>query len=234
MFLEKLESFTNAPHLDFGGLAVIAGFAVSIIYLLTIMTIEQGFTLVDADNHHIKLIGFFGGVIVLGAFCFVDDIKGISPFTKLFGQILAAVCAVSAGIRIDQIILGDLGNFITNDTISIAITIIWIVGIANAINLIDGLDGLSAGIGVISCLSLLVIFALNYSPFIAIILITALAGALLGFIPFNFTPAKTFLGDTGSNFLGYCLAVISILRYSKNIYCRYSNCTFNSFCSSTF
>ena len=91
----------------------------------------------------------------------------------------------------------------------------WIVGITNALNLIDGLDGLSTGITIISCLSLLIIFSLNGSPLISIILITALGGSLVGFLPYNFNPAKTFIGDTGSNFLGYCLSVISILGIAK-------------------
>lgn len=83
--------------------------------------------------------------------------------------------------------------------------------------MIDGLDGLSSGISVISALSLLVIFVLNGSPLISIILITALAGALVGFLPFNFAPAKTFIGDTGSNFLGFSLSIISILGVAKLI-----------------
>ena len=91
----------------------------------------------------------------------------------------------------------------------------WIVGITNAINLIDGLDGLSSGITLISCLSLVVVFALNESPLIAIILITALAGAIVGFLPYNFNPAKTFIGDVGSNFMGFALAIISILGVAK-------------------
>jgi UDP-GlcNAc:undecaprenyl-phosphate GlcNAc-1-phosphate transferase len=74
---------------------------------------------------------------------------------------------------------------------------------------------LSTGISLISCVSLLIIFSLNNSPLLSIILITALAGALFGFLPFNFNPAKTFIGDTGSNFLGYSLAVISILGIAK-------------------
>ena len=94
-------------------------------------------------------------------------------------------------------------------------TIGWIVGVTNAINLIDGLDGLSAGISVISAVSLLIIFVLNGSPLISILLITALAGALVGFLPFNFAPAKTFIGDTGSNFLGFSLSIISILGVAK-------------------
>ena len=95
------------------------------------------------------------------------------------------------------------------------VTVIWIIGITNAINLIDGLDGLSSGISLISCISLLIIFATNGSSILSIILITALAGGIVGFLPFNFNPAKTFVGDVGSNFLGFSLAVISILGVAK-------------------
>lgn len=83
---------------------------------------------------------------------------------------------------------------------SVILTVAWIIGITNAINLIDGLDGLSSGITLISCLSLLIIFSLNGAPVISIVLITTLAGALVGFLPYNFNPARTFIGDTGSNF----------------------------------
>ena len=98
---------------------------------------------------------------------------------------------------------------------STIVTIVWIVGVTNAINLIDGLDGLSSGISLISCISLLIIFLMNNSPMIATVLVTALSGALVGFLPFNFSPAKTFIGDTGSNFLGFMLAVVSILGVAK-------------------
>ena len=75
--------------------------------------------------------------------------------------------------------------------------------------------GLSSGISLISCVSLVIIFALNGSPLISILLVTALAGSILGFLPYNFNPAKTFIGDTGSNFLGYSLSIISILGMAK-------------------
>lgn len=106
-------------------------------------------------------------------------------------------------------------NIILSNVLSYIVTIIWIIGITNAINLIDGLDGLSSGITLISCISLLIIFALNGSPLISIVLITALAGAIVGFLPFNINPAKTFIGDTGSNFLGFSIAIISILGVAK-------------------
>ncbi len=179
------------------------------------MSLEGTISLTDTDNYYIKLIGFFIGSIILTAFCFVDDWKGIPPYVKLLGQILAALAIIFCGVRIDKISIPGLNAIIPNDIFSIFITLIWIVGITNAINLIDGLDGLSSGISIISCLSLLIVFTLNDSPLIAIILITALAGSLVGFLPFNFNPARTFIGDTGSNFLGYSLSIISILGVAK-------------------
>ncbi len=211
---DKRKIHKNAmPRL--GGLAVLCGFLVSTIYLIIVMSIENTLNLGSPDNYCIKLLGFFLGIIILGIFCFFDDWKGIPPYIKLIGQILAALVITFSGIRIDKIALSTLNTVISSDFISIVITVIWIVGITNAINLIDGLDGLSSGICLISCFSLLIIFTLNSSPLIAIILITALAGSLVGFLPFNFNPARTFIGDTGSNFLGYSLSIISILGVAK-------------------
>ena len=122
------------------------------------------------------------------------------------------------GIRIENFELPFLeGNVVLGNAFSIGMTIFWIVGITNAINLIDGLDGLSTGISIISCIWLLIIFALNGSPLISIIMITALAGALAGFLPFNFNPARTFIGDIGSNFIGFTLSVVSILGIAKTV-----------------
>ena len=158
---------------------------------------------------------FFAGLIVLGGFCFLDDLKNINPFVKLFGQTLAAIIITSCGVQIDTISVPFFTAVFTEAIIAKLVTIIWIVGITNAINLIDGLDGLSSGVSLISCLSLLIIFTLNGSPLISILLVLALAGSILGFLPYNFNPAKTFLGDTGSNFLGYTLSIISILGMAK-------------------
>ena len=179
------------------------------------MSIEGTINLIGPEQYGFKLLGFLIGIIILGITCFLDDLKGLPPLTKLAGQIIAAIIVVYSGIRIDNLDLPFFNQVGLSGTVSTIITLGWIVGITNAINLIDGLDGLSSGIGVISCLSLLIIFSLNYSPIIAIILVTALAGALIGFLPFNFNPAKTFIGDTGSNFLGFSLAVISILGVAK-------------------
>lgn len=203
------------PMPRLGGIAVIAGFLVSTIYLLIVMSLEGTLNLFGPDNYYIKLIGFFIGLLIIAVFCFFDDWKGIPPYVKLIGQILAALVVAFSGIRIDRIVIYNSNPIVTDEIFSIVLTVIWIVGITNAINLIDGLDGLSSGICLISCLSLLIIFTLNDSPLIAILLITALGGALVGFLPFNFNPAKTFIGDTGSNFLGYALSIISILGIAK-------------------
>jgi len=203
------------PMPRLGGLAVIVGFTVSVLYLLIVMSIEKTINLFDGEAYYIKLIGFFSGSIILGLFCFVDDLKNINPFIKLIGQILAATVVALCGIQINKISLPFFNTIITEQISTIAFTVIWIVGITNAINLIDGLDGLSSGVSLISCVSLLIIFALNGSPLVSILLVTALAGAILGFLPYNFNPARTFLGDTGSNFLGYTLSIISILGMAK-------------------
>lgn len=203
------------PMPRLGGLAVIAGFLVSVIYLVISASIEGKINLLE-DNLNIKLLGILGGMLVLGIVCYIDDVKDIKPLVKLAGQVAAAVIVASSGVLIDNFTIPFKENsLVLNEVFSFILTVGWIVGITNAINLIDGLDGLSSGITLISCLSLVVVFALNESPLIAIILITALAGAIVGFLPYNFNPAKTFIGDVGSNFMGFALAIISILGVAK-------------------
>ena len=207
----------HKPMPKLGGIAVIAGFVVSLVYLLITMSMEDGtkLNLFGEEQYGIKLIGYFIGILILGVTCFRDDVKPIKPIMKLLGQLAAAIIVVSFGLRLGDFNLPFLHTVEANDAFSVVLTILWIIGVTNAINLMDGLDGLSSGISMISCLSLLMIFALNDSPLIAIIMITALAGALIGFLPFNFNPAKTFIGDTGANFLGFTLSVVSILGVAK-------------------
>ena len=199
-----------------GGLAIISGFIVSIIYLLIVLNIENTIQLNGIEQYGIKLLGFFIGILILGITCFIDDSKNIPALLKLLAQVLAAIIVVMCGVKIDIIAIPLLEkNINLSNIVSYIFTIGWIVGITNAINLIDGLDCLSSGMSLISCISLLIIFATNGSSILSIILITALAGGIVGFLPFNFNPAKTFVGDVGSNFLGFSLAVISILGVAK-------------------
>jgi len=195
-----------------GGIAVITGFFVSSLFLIITMSIQGELNLAGPENYKRQLLGFFLGSIVLGGFALCDDIYTLKPLVKLAGQLIAAIIVFVFGIRIDEI-----GRFILPIWASAIITIGWIVGLTNAINLIDGLDGLSSGISLISCLSLLMIFATNYSPAIAIILVTALAGGIVGFMPYNIYPARTFIGDVGAQFLGFALAIIAILGVAKTV-----------------
>lgn len=195
-----------------GGIAILVGFLISSFYLIFTSVIENKIILNDSDHYLVKLIGFLIGILILEAFAFTDDLKDIRPWQKLVGQLLAAGVIFACGIRIDVI-----NSFVLPTWLSCVLTIGWIVGITNAINLIDGLDGLSSGISLISAFLLLVIFATNYSPLISIVLITALAGSIMGFMPYNIHPAKTFMGDIGSQFLGFTLSVISIMGVAKTV-----------------
>lgn len=197
-----------------GGIAIVLGFLTSAIYLIITMIIERNLDIVS-NNSYIQLIGFFIGIVVLEAFCYFDDTKGIKPIVKLLGQLLAAIIVVASGIVMDRIVIASSEAIISNEIFLKIFSVFWIVVITNAINLIDGLDGLSTGVSLISAICLMLIFILNSSPVISIILATALAGSLLGFLPFNFNPARTFMGDTGSNFIGFTLAVISIMGVAK-------------------
>jgi len=213
VYMPSQRKVHKKPIPRLGGLAIIVGFLVSVSYLLIILNWEN-VNIYNGQEYILKLMGFLIGIIILGITCFVDDFKDVHPLVKLTAQIISAIIVCICGIRIENINLPFLSGDL-NIVFSYILTVGWIVGITNAINLIDGLDGLSSGISLVSCISLILVFTINGSPLLAIILVTALAGAILGFLPFNFNPAKTFVGDTGSNFMGFSLAVISILGVAK-------------------
>lgn len=199
----------------FGGPAVILGFIVSMVYLLIVMSIEGSIDLFTEQEHGKKLLGILLGIVAIAITGILDDTKTLNWWQQLLGQTIAAIIVVSFGTKIEHLDIPFLYRIGLNDVFSTIVTIVWIVGVTNAINLIDGLDGLSSGISLISCISLLIIFLMNDSPMIATVLVTAMSGALVGFLPYNFSPAKTFIGDTGTNFLGFMLAVVSILGVAK-------------------
>jgi UDP-GlcNAc:undecaprenyl-phosphate GlcNAc-1-phosphate transferase len=145
----------------------------------------------------------------------VDDIRGLTFRSKFFFQILAAVAIWQGGFRIMQVTHPfQEGILVFPLWISLAITILWIVGITNAMNLIDGLDGLATGVGAIICATLTITLAQAGMPF-GLCIGVALLGGLLGFLPFNFPPARIFLGDTGALFVGYNLALLSLEGYRQ-------------------
>ncbi|MBQ1372450.1 MAG: undecaprenyl/decaprenyl-phosphate alpha-N-acetylglucosaminyl 1-phosphate transferase [Oscillospiraceae bacterium] len=189
----------KVPIPRMGGLAIFIGFLLSSLIFCPEM---------DREIQSILLGAVL--IVVLGVF---DDKYTLGAKLKLVIQILAASIVVFYGdLRIARLTnpFGDsLYSYWDFGLLSYPITIIWIVAITNAVNFIDGLDGLACGVSCISSVNLLVI-ALMVSDGKVAIIMAALAGACLGFVPFNFNPAKIFMGDTGSTFLGFMLATVSI------------------------
>ncbi|KMT22787.1 MraY family glycosyltransferase [Clostridium cylindrosporum] len=158
-----------------------------------------------------NVLGVLLGGSLIVAMGIYDDIKPLKAIYKLIVQIIAALILISFNIKVHMITVpfDSAGNAVDVTFLAIPITILWVVGITNAFNLIDGLDGLACGICFISCLTLFGV-AFYGDRYTAIVLTLILAGACLGFLPYNSNPAKIFLGDTGSQFLGFILAAISI------------------------
>ena len=187
----------NHPIPRMGGLAIFFGFILSVLIFIPLTP---------------ELRGMLLGSVVIVILGILDDIFALPALPKFFVQIGAALIAVLEGNRIDflsnpNIFSQDL--FWELGLLAVPITVFWIVGITNAVNLIDGLDGLACGVSTISSMTLLVIALVMEEPDVAI-LMGALSGACIGFLPYNLNPAKIFMGDTGSTFLGFILAVVSI------------------------
>ena len=189
------------PIARLGGLAIFYGFIISILCFAEIDTALRG-----------VLIGSVI-IVLLGIF---DDIYGLNALFKFVVQIMAALMVVMHGVRIDHISSFGMGTnpYIDLGIFAIPITVLWIVGVTNALNLIDGLDGLAAGVSTISTVSLFAISLITRETGAAIVT-AAVAGAGFGFMPYNLHPAKIFMGDTGSTFLGFILACISIIGLFK-------------------
>ena len=152
-----------------------------------------------------------GAVFLLGLY---DDLRGARPWQKLAVQAAAAVALFAAGYRIELLTNPLTGGSMALGWLSLPLTLLWFVAIANAFNLIDGLDGLAAGVGFFSALSLFLLAVLASNPFMAAIA-AALAGALLGFLPHNFSAARIYLGDSGSMTIGLTLAALAVRSSMK-------------------
>jgi len=200
--LKLQEPKTNERFVpELGGIAIFISFMVSL--MIAIFLSPESF--LKLEN---KLIGLvLGGTTVLLVGIY-DDIRGTTCYQKFLGQILAAMIAIYFGFKISMI-NNPFGEPVNLGSFSIPITLIWIVGISNAINLIDGLDGLAAGVSSVTGLTMFLIA--TYMGNVPVMFLTAiLVGSILGFLKYNFNPAKIFMGDTGSLFLGFLLALISI------------------------
>ncbi|KUO72956.1 MAG: hypothetical protein APF77_10720 [Clostridia bacterium BRH_c25] len=193
----------KVPIPRLGGLAIFLGFMAGLLYLI------------DIDS---KMFGVLIGAAIIVTLGFFDDIKPLPAKFKFVVQVIAAIIVIRSGVVIPRVsnplyfILGE--EYIEFGIWAYPLTLFWIVGVTNAINLVDGLDGLAAGISTISAATLFVA-ALNTGQPFAAILAALLAASTLGFLPYNFNPAKIFMGDTGALFLGYMLSVISVIGVLK-------------------
>jgi len=162
--------------------------------------------------------GMLAGATVILLVGILDDIKGLSPRVKLAGQIIAAAIIVPFGIQVDFITNPLNGQMIFLGSLSIPVTIFWVVAVTNAVNLIDGLDGLAGGVSAIAALTMAAVTWTQWgmAGMENIMLVLTLVAALIGFLKHNFFPAKIFLGDTGSLFLGFTLAVMAITGLTKS------------------
>lgn len=188
---------------------LIGGVAIYVAFVLTIF-LKKG----PLNQQEIFII-IGATIITLGGIW--DDVnKGngkseLTPKAKFLVQIIAALILVVGGFNVERITnpFSDSSMYLNIDLLSIPFTMIWIIGVTNAFNFIDGLDGLSAGIGFISSFTIMVVALMN-SRMEAALMTGVLCGSLLGVLPFNFNPAKIFIGDTGALLIGYLLAAISI------------------------
>ena len=180
-----------------GGLAIFIGFIVSILLFVKITPEMQSILL---------------GAVIIVVLGVVDDIMALPALLKFVVQIVAALIPALNGV---QIIAFSNPNIFSDNiywvlgNLSIPFTVLWIVAITNSVNLIDGLDGLANGVSAISATTMLVIALVGGQTQVAIVL-AALVGGCVGFMPYNMNPAKMFMGDTGATFLGYILATMSI------------------------
>lgn len=198
----------KTPKARLGGLAIFLGFLVSVCIFTHLPR---------------PVIGMLLGstvIVILGAF---DDVYALSAKLKFVIQIFAAAIPLFFGVVIERVsvplFISETG-VIELGWLGYPLTVLWIVAVTNALNLIDGLDGLAIGVATISsitllCISLMLSGTMGESAIVIIVLCSALSGACLGFFPYNFNPAKLFMGDTGALFLGYTLSTISVMGLFK-------------------
>lgn len=204
------------PMVRLGGVSIFLGTLLSLLLVWA----TGGF--LDATGQHLAPPEEFAiwGVTIGGLAFFLiglmDDLFGLSPFSRLFMQAAVASVAWHVGVSIDFLTVPFYGLTSLPDWVSLPVTVIWLVGMANAINWIDGLDGLAAGVSGIAAIIMLVVTLFMGQPAAALIA-AALAGGALGFLRYNFNPAKIFMGDGGAYFMGFTLAAVGVIGLVKTV-----------------
>lgn len=200
----------SSPTPRLGGVAIAAGFAVGMAVLLTMDPSMARTWVAGAQGLAFALA--LGGMLILGV---MDDIKSMGPGRKFLVQLFLATVVYVAGFRISFVTSPFGEGTIAVGVFDYLLTILWVVGITNAVNLIDGLDGLASGVSVIATLTIVPIAFLNNDPTTALVG-GVLAAAIIGFLPYNFNPARIFMGDSGSLLLGFALALLSVQSSTKS------------------
>lgn len=184
-----------------GGIAIFCGFMLSVLLFADLTQQVKGIII---------------GTLIIAVMGGMDDMYNLPPWIKFIGQFAAAGVAIGSGVVVDGVTnwisIGD--TVFINEVLSYILTALWIVGCTNAINFIDGMDGLAVGMTTISAGTLFFI-SLRVADSNVSVILTCLIGACLGFLPYNWNPAKIFMGDVGSQMLGYVLSTVSVIGLFK-------------------
>jgi len=193
-----------------GGIAIYLAFAIT---LCTGLLFSDALLAIFQKSLRSWLGLLFGGSVVL-ALGIVDDIYQLRPRVKLLFQVLASSIVLVSGLHVTKL-ASPLDGVLHLGYFSVPVTLLWLVGITNAMNLIDGLDGLASGVALIITATILCM-SLNFGNTGVAVVCSILCGSTLGFLRYNFNPARIFMGDSGSMFLGFTLAVISLQGAQKS------------------
>jgi UDP-GlcNAc:undecaprenyl-phosphate GlcNAc-1-phosphate transferase len=213
----KARGLSQKPTPRLGGLAILAGVLVAAVVWLpaTIHLPHVRHTPPGSSGGTVHLWGMLAGAAVITLVGAIDDWRGLPPIAKFAGQIAAAVIAVEAGVNVTNITLPFAGSLQFPNGGGI-LSAIWLVGLMNVVNFSDGLDGLAAGLCTIDGVAFTIIVFITLGATSEVAVLSAMvAGASLGFLFFNFPPARVFMGDSGANLLGYLLGVVAVIGSLK-------------------
>lgn len=189
-----------------GGYAIFVAFAIALAVSLALFP--------RFADEYPKLLGFVLGALLILPIAFLDDLKRLAPLPQMVGQVLVAAVAMAFGLILDNV-ASPFGGIISLPLfLAIPVTLFWFIGMINTLNFIDTMDGLAGGVTVIAA-AIILIRAVDLGQYSIAVLVLALAGACLGFLPYNLHPARVFMGTSGSMFLGYALAVVAIIGGAK-------------------
>jgi UDP-GlcNAc:undecaprenyl-phosphate GlcNAc-1-phosphate transferase len=206
----SVRSIHRKPVPRIGGVAI---FISSMCLILSVLYLRNdiGEAFRDVRMQVTALLGSAAFIFLLGL---ADDLRHLPARFKFLAELAAAGTLCFVGVRIDEVGLVD-GYRVSLGWLGYPLTLFWVVGITNAVNLSDGLDGLAAGISAIAC-GVIAVLAIHSDNAIMAVFALALVGSLSGFLVFNFSPAKVFMGDCGSLFLGFTIAASSVMCMTKS------------------